>query len=460
MNIPKDLPTWATDQNYTNGPDVGTPTKIVPSSGELAEGNIRGTAPSPQKFNYWQNNVSAWIESLAPLAANNWFPVFEMATTGETTAAAGEEFWAFSGRSGGGSEQSVAASGRGSAIAFIDRAGGTTDEGNLWVSSGLGSIPVHSSADMILRKISPGFTDISEACFGLDNGSERLLIIRQGAGGVYSYTMTDLFADSPSETLKATLGAAYTRLHYSPLFGRWYASKFGAAQSCLDTDLSDWDAITIPATHSWTSQSIYRFVNGASEQTDAGQVWLAWAGGSGDQFLFTEDGTTLIDAEIDSGLSGYQIKGVAYSKSRDCFGALLHDGTSAKFYVSNSSNPSDGWTLRSTWTMGSNGIAYDVCAIGPCWVVSQQRRFRISYDGGDSWKNLSVPWTQTAVCPSDIADIDGRGFKRLIPSNGRILAVMAGVPVHVRSSEAADEDVSQHMRILSSLRIGPVENEY
>lgn len=76
MPIPDDVPSFATDTNYTNGPDVGTATKIEPSAGELAEGHIRGTAPSAQKQNWWQNLVSKWIELLY-----GWlFPIDSLST--------------------------------------------------------------------------------------------------------------------------------------------------------------------------------------------------------------------------------------------------------------------------------------------------------------------------------------------------------------------------------------------
>lgn len=61
MTQPIDYPDFATDANYTNGPNVGTPTKVTPSAGELAEGNISGTAPSAQKANWWQSLVGLWI---------------------------------------------------------------------------------------------------------------------------------------------------------------------------------------------------------------------------------------------------------------------------------------------------------------------------------------------------------------------------------------------------------------
>jgi hypothetical protein len=59
------LPTWATDTNYTNGPDAGTATKVEPSAGELAEGNIRGIPPTAQGFNWWQGKVGEWVAFLS-----------------------------------------------------------------------------------------------------------------------------------------------------------------------------------------------------------------------------------------------------------------------------------------------------------------------------------------------------------------------------------------------------------
>lgn len=55
------LPDWATDTNYTTGPDVGQPTKVQPLSGEVAQGYFRGGRPPAEKFNWWQNKVGQWI---------------------------------------------------------------------------------------------------------------------------------------------------------------------------------------------------------------------------------------------------------------------------------------------------------------------------------------------------------------------------------------------------------------
>lgn len=54
-------PTWATDANFTNGPAVGTPTKVVPSGGVQAEGNVPADLPPAQWMNWWQNLVYLWV---------------------------------------------------------------------------------------------------------------------------------------------------------------------------------------------------------------------------------------------------------------------------------------------------------------------------------------------------------------------------------------------------------------
>lgn len=64
MAAPTDFPDWATDTNYNGGPDDGTPTKEEPTSGEIANGNVRGIPPSPQKFNWWQGLVGLWVRHL------------------------------------------------------------------------------------------------------------------------------------------------------------------------------------------------------------------------------------------------------------------------------------------------------------------------------------------------------------------------------------------------------------
>lgn len=58
---PDIFPDFATDDNFTNGPDVGTPTKIAPTLASLAEGHVNGIPPLGQNENWRQNLQGRWI---------------------------------------------------------------------------------------------------------------------------------------------------------------------------------------------------------------------------------------------------------------------------------------------------------------------------------------------------------------------------------------------------------------
>lgn len=64
MAKPTKVPTWATDADYSNGPEVGTPTKADPGAGVQAEGYIPQTRLAAQVINWWQNLVGQWTSWL------------------------------------------------------------------------------------------------------------------------------------------------------------------------------------------------------------------------------------------------------------------------------------------------------------------------------------------------------------------------------------------------------------
>lgn len=68
MAKPATVPTWATGTNYAGGPDIGTPTKVAPSGGRIADGWRRDDVPPAQEQNYFQNGVGQWITWLNGLA--------------------------------------------------------------------------------------------------------------------------------------------------------------------------------------------------------------------------------------------------------------------------------------------------------------------------------------------------------------------------------------------------------
>src|SRR6478736_5485396 len=65
MPAPTALPTWATDENYTNGADVGLPTRLEPTSAEKAEGLFRGKRAPARKLNLILGLLCDWVTHLS-----------------------------------------------------------------------------------------------------------------------------------------------------------------------------------------------------------------------------------------------------------------------------------------------------------------------------------------------------------------------------------------------------------
>lgn len=69
MPIPAtDFPDWSNEPNYITGPDVGTPTTVLPSAGEIDEGFVAETAAVPQHVNYLFRRVKEHLDYLRGLA--------------------------------------------------------------------------------------------------------------------------------------------------------------------------------------------------------------------------------------------------------------------------------------------------------------------------------------------------------------------------------------------------------
>lgn len=74
MAMPVDNFEWASDANYASGPDVGTPTKVAPSAGEIDSGFVRGTAAVAQHMNWiLGTQIKSWLTYLAGLATDSEF---------------------------------------------------------------------------------------------------------------------------------------------------------------------------------------------------------------------------------------------------------------------------------------------------------------------------------------------------------------------------------------------------
>jgi len=88
MSKPLNFPQWSTDQNFTGGPENGTPTKVEPSSGKKGEGWEPSEEPAPQSLNWWMNNVGEWQKYFGHRVgrvtdlSTNWWWLFQRVSPG------------------------------------------------------------------------------------------------------------------------------------------------------------------------------------------------------------------------------------------------------------------------------------------------------------------------------------------------------------------------------------------
>jgi len=66
-------PTWATDANFLSGPKSGSPTKIVPSGGALAQGDVPGQPYRSERKNWILNLLSQYAAYVHGLATDDSF---------------------------------------------------------------------------------------------------------------------------------------------------------------------------------------------------------------------------------------------------------------------------------------------------------------------------------------------------------------------------------------------------
>ena len=73
MAQPADILNWASDTNFTTGPESGTPTKVDPGATYEAQGFVPDDAFVGPYVNWALNNVSLWLAYLKNLDADSYF---------------------------------------------------------------------------------------------------------------------------------------------------------------------------------------------------------------------------------------------------------------------------------------------------------------------------------------------------------------------------------------------------
>lgn len=73
MAQPATTPTWATDATFTSGPKSGANTKVTPSAGALAQGDVPGQPYRSERKNWLFYWTCQWIAYLKNLATDAFF---------------------------------------------------------------------------------------------------------------------------------------------------------------------------------------------------------------------------------------------------------------------------------------------------------------------------------------------------------------------------------------------------
>lgn len=86
MPKPTLVPVWSTDANYTGGAEAGTPTKVTPTAGKIAEGFEPQEEPAAQTLNDRLNLIGQWATWLNGIVAGASKRFVVMKTDGDLEA--------------------------------------------------------------------------------------------------------------------------------------------------------------------------------------------------------------------------------------------------------------------------------------------------------------------------------------------------------------------------------------
>lgn len=370
LPISADLPLWSTDTNFTNGPDTGTPTKVAPSAGQIAEGYLPDSEPPAQWFNWFQNAISKHISPLVGAAVHNW-------RNHVVTAASDGEY--------------------NHANAFCSTMSA--------VSGGVPVLIAIANDDGKVRRIyNESAVDESAA----DTGFETT-VLAPVAAGVFSGAVTLVKAFGVDVRKSTDFGATWasagsipsTIYNYCTHFfaaanagaGRWITTISGTGLLHYSSDLSTWTAGT--GSFSATDNRI------SSNATAAILVY-----NTGTTCRRSTDGITWASQTLSAG--SHPWTGVTYNTVRGAWMAVANDGVGA---ISSSDGVS--WTA-----IALPSGAQDVAAFGRFFVAvctnahSVGCSIAVTEDNGTTWTEFMID-----------ADPAAALFERLLVFDGRLVAI-------------------------------------
>lgn len=327
MARPTVLPSWATNPNYAGGINIGTPTKIAPSAGRVADGWRNTEVPPAQEQNYEMGLLGDWV---------NWFdsgntiPFPDLA--GITSAVAGSKVFV----------SEVGWYEYGSGVSF------TADGVNVVTATGMGVGQwVHQSVvfDVLSSLVLPSDLDnrtITSRAFVKGFGwyyyrnppggavtSEWVRPATAIGAGEWVHELIDLIetvqipviGPAPHDAVIYPVGTAPGRLNRSIVDHGYFAHQISPipnAYTLLLTTAVPTPQLTVPTIPQCKLNDVVRFSVNASVRSNVGvatqcQVWTEVSEDNGSTWTAVTSGNTLFMIVPASGAT--QMVGLGFSRT-------------------------------------------------------------------------------------------------------------------------------------------------
>lgn len=360
-----DVPAWATDTNFTNGPSPATPTKVAPTGGQITEGWLPNYKPPAQWLNWFQNLLQQHVISHSGWHALNWAPGVKIVGTYAQTSDLKTPVCTMQSAAAGGLPVLCAVS-----------ADGTTRR------------MFHSSQ-----------TDVSVADATLAGNA-----IYAVHGAVFSAAATLVAAQNNGTVRKTTdFGATWAAagsvpsgkkvLHYFGAGNKWLVAHTAANRIKYSGDLSTWTDATgagaLPATpHSISSSS-----STALLVFDTAAAVVAR----------TTDGVTWTTQTLSG--ANHSWRGVAYNAIRTAWMAVASDGIGAL-----SIDDGLSWTAIALPAGAQDVIGFGRHFVAVCTNVhgGLGASIAITEDQGVTWSEFALDSDATAQAYDRLMYFDGR----------------------------------------------------
>lgn len=366
---PSPLPSWSTDTNFTNGPQVGTPTKVDPGTGKRAEGWLPTERPAAQHWNHHFNLQGKWVEFLDGLKSAPHLSIRQLvdAVVDAHTSGLQDIFFHPTG----------ANSGRPLLMACGQIVAGATNA----IKSSLGG-------RWELVTLTAGLTNPRSVAADTDTASLPTWVI-VGDNGVGAARIQE------STDAGATWTARASTITGELLKVRWGNGLFvvlGGSATTGDEIETSPDGIT------WTNRANPVTPAGLNDLHFAAGKWVAV--GSTGEVITSPDGITWTDRSAHSPLAGGA--GSLYAVTYDAVAGLWVAAGSTGDVLTTPNPDTTDWTPRTGFlaTDTLTSLAYNgdgvVMVVGGASSGAGSDIVGVSHDGGVTWDRRVYDWSNSS----------------------------------------------------------------